>query len=167
MGRDLHIPIIFRVLHILLRDEFLQLWLRLEEKFTFEWMNTKLDDPDAWVPKFSELTCKDKNLIYYSPKCVDEFVTFLTLMNTRHKNLNHVIAEKKFLNLLVKSLRNFVHKMEELGCLMVALSQKYSSVANGACYMREVLEEWSQDVYFIRLLEEHGEPKIGTIFSYL
>jgi len=150
------------VLHILLREDFLHIWLELEEKFTYEWLNGRLEDPDAWIPKFSDLATNDKNLIYYAPKCVEEFVTFVTLMNKRHKNLCDKKAEYKFLKLLIRNMVTFVDRMKNIshGSMMHPLTQTYCSLVNGACYMLQVVEELSEDIYFVQMATD---DEIGNV----
>lgn len=148
------------VVHILLKDDVLNLWLHLEEKFTNDSMNARLEHEEAWIPKFSELTLTDKNLMYYVPRSVEEFISFLSLMNNRHKNLNNINAQKKFFDILLTSLHHFVTKMKDIASVEMKYpeSQNYCSILNGAYYLFHVLEEWTEDMYFMELFASAEFP---------
>lgn len=41
------------------------------------------EKPGSWLPKFSDVVVAEKTLIYYVPKCVEDFVTMVSMMMSK------------------------------------------------------------------------------------
>jgi len=45
-----------------------------------EVVSVLMEKQDAWLPKLSDMVVVEKNLSYYVPKCVEEFITLVSMM---------------------------------------------------------------------------------------
>ncbi|XP_057317633.1 RAD50-interacting protein 1-like [Hydractinia symbiolongicarpus] len=160
-------------LQVLLQDVFLEHWLGLEQNFALESMSEMLSNDEAWFPAYADLqvgTDKKRNILYYVPRCVVEFMTLLSLMTTRHKSVNNLNAQQKFLNVLIMNIYSFIIKIKDLASVEVICpeSQHYCSILNGVFYIYYVLLEWTDDLYYLQLLKsrhQDGEVSDGSVFT--
>jgi len=156
-------------LEILFEKEILESWLTLEKKFASDAMSMLLDDNEnTWLSKYDGLHNTDNHatILYFVPKCVEEYMTFLSLMLLRHKNLENISIQQEFLKVLLWSIETFIVQIKDIASLEVIrpTSQTYCAISNGVHYIQCVLEEWNDDLYFLNL-REHDKHNSGKSMS--
>ncbi|XP_012558098.2 RAD50-interacting protein 1 isoform X1 [Hydra vulgaris] len=139
-------------LKVLLTEENLLLWIGLEKRFGLGFISDVLrsDNEKSWQSRLNSLLSDYNNsIIYFVPKCVEDFMTLITVMSDRHRTFKEPVAEAKFFSLLINLLDTFINQLKSL-CFQPS-SPQYFSIMNGVIYMQQVLQEWSTDLYFIQM----------------
>ena len=79
---------------------------------------------------------------------LDDSFVFSIAIIVRHKSLENVRVQQKFLGVLQYSLMLFLQKLKDISSLESKnpVSQTYCAILNGISYTSCVLEEWNDDL---------------------
>ncbi|XP_066913727.1 RAD50-interacting protein 1-like [Clytia hemisphaerica] len=145
---------------VLLEEENLKHWIDLEKKLAMEVITDLIEKPNNWQPKFSDVVVIEKKLSFYVPKCVEEFVTMVSMMMNRYENISERSSQKLFMVVLNDTINSFVLEMKQKASVehIRPESQAYCSIMNGAFYLHHILTEWSSDIRFLSILID-GDTK--------
>lgn len=137
-------------LHILSQEEVFDKWLVVEKKYAMEKVDAMMSSPTAWRSQYRDIADVDELKV---PECGESFMTLMLTITDRYKHLPQPQHKLRFLALQQELLEDFrtrlvqVMKQEAQN----VLGQHYCSILNTAYYIVEVLQEWSELVFFLQL----------------
>ncbi|KAM7441469.1 RAD50-interacting protein 1 [Porites harrisoni] len=142
-------------LHALTTDSCLARWLELERNYAISNMESVLASSSAWKPKYKEVGDVDDTR---TPECAESFMTLLTVITDRYRNLPGVSHQERFLEVQLFLLESFISRLsleaEESSFAPAGLH--YCSVLNASDYIKLILQEWSEQMLFLRLNQHHN-----------
>ncbi|KAK6169188.1 hypothetical protein SNE40_020286 [Patella caerulea] len=137
-------------LHVLIHGEVFRKWLQIEKKFAIEKIDGMLTSPSAWLSQYKDITDVDELKV---PECAESFMTLLLTITDRYKPLPTPASQLQFLKLQLELLEEFrvrvVQIMKEYTHNPVG--EQFAAILNGVHYVVEVLREWSELVFFLKL----------------
>merc|ERR1719494_336477 len=138
---------------VLFADEVLSHWLALERNFATESMSQILQHDEAWQPKYDDVSCSDE---FKVPRCIEEFMLLLAVMSDRHRSLADASVQLQFVHLQKGILHDFITQLKEVAADEVIRPEKqcHCSILNGTFYIINVLQEWQNDMFYVRLHEK-------------
>ncbi|OQR79240.1 RAD50-interacting protein 1-like [Tropilaelaps mercedesae] len=156
--RDLGYPSRFPcILNALTTDRCFIRWIALEKRFADEKRDKLLSSPSAWTCPYSPEADIEADLEdpFKVPECAENFMLLLNAMTERYRQLENPEHALKFLSLQQILLEDFrVCLLQVLNSRMEAGSlYDICPILNAAHYVVVVLNEWSNQPFFINLLE--------------
>ncbi|XP_022790195.1 RAD50-interacting protein 1-like [Stylophora pistillata] len=143
-------------LHVLTTEACLQRWVHLERSYAESNMNSILSSSSAWTPKYKEVGDVDDTR---TPECAEGFITLLSVITDRYRNLPNVKHQERFLEVQLFLLESFISRLKlEAGETSSApAGLHYCSVLNTANYVNLILQEWSEQMLFLKLCEHRNQ----------
>jgi len=150
-------------LHVLTTETCLQRWVELERTYAISNMESVLSSSSAWSPKYKDVGNVDDTR---TPECAEGFMTLLSVITDRYRNLPNVSHQEQFLDVQLFLLHSFISRLnleaEETSFAPAGLH--YCSVLNAANCIKLILQEWSEQVFFLRL-SQHDNSSRDSIKS--
>ncbi|XP_071948017.1 RAD50-interacting protein 1-like [Antedon mediterranea] len=151
-------------INVLTRADCFQRWLAIERNFAVEKIDALLSDPDAWRCQYKDINDGDDLKV---PQCAESFVTLLSVITDRYKTVPFPTNQLQFLVLQLDLLDDFrvrllqVAKQEAYN----PLSNVYCAIINSVNYVIRVLEDWSDQLFFLQLQYHHAEDENMAAFN--
>nr|XP_006814775.1 PREDICTED: RAD50-interacting protein 1-like [Saccoglossus kowalevskii] len=137
-------------LHILTEHDCYEKWVNVEKKFAVEKTDNLLASANAWTSQYKDISDVDELKV---PECAENFMTLLLVITDRYKNLPYPVHRLRFLELQLELLDDFrirlLQVMKEES--KVPLEPNFSAILNALNYVMVVLQEWSEQVFFLHL----------------
>ncbi|KAK2176865.1 hypothetical protein NP493_625g01069 [Ridgeia piscesae] len=137
-------------LHVLTEPQSFNKWLTIERKFAQEKMDAILSSPSAWRSQYSDMADFDGNKV---PECAESFTTLLLTITERYKPLPYTRHKLLFLDLQLELLDDYRIRLlqvkKEEG--NDPLGARYGAILNSVNYVLDVLQQWRELVFFLRL----------------
>jgi len=147
-------------LHVLTTGACLQRWVELERKYAISNMESVLSSSSAWTLKYKDVGDVDDTR---TPECAEGFMTLLSVITDRYRNLPEVSHQEQFLEVQLFLLESFISRLtleaEETSFAPAGLH--YCSVLNSANYISLILQEWSEQMLFLKLCQ-HRNPSTDS-----
>lgn len=136
-------------LHVLSQDKYFKKWLQIEKKFAIEKLDGMMSSVTAWDSQYRHIADVDELKV---PECGESFMTLMLTITDRYKPLPHPSQKLQFLDLQLDLLEDFrVRIVQVKDNTHNPLSDCFCSILNTAHYVAEVLQEWSELVFFLQL----------------
>ncbi|XP_048248594.1 RAD50-interacting protein 1-like [Haliotis rufescens] len=138
-------------LHVLSSGDAIDKWLIIEKRFAIQKIEAMLSSPTAWQSQYRDIADVDELKV---PECGESFMTLLLTITDRYKPLPDVTSKLRFLGLQLELLEDF-----RVRVVQVMQQETHNPVGSCFCailntvhYVGEVLQEWSETVFFIQLM---------------
>ncbi|KAI0223719.1 RAD50-interacting protein 1 [Lamellibrachia satsuma] len=136
--------------HVLMEPHAFNKWLTIERKFAQEKMDAILSSPSAWQSLYSDLTDLDGNKV---PECAESFTTLLLTITERYKPLPCARHKLQFLDLQLELLDDYRIRLLQMKKEEATdpLGSRYGAILNSVHYVLDVLQQWRELVFFLKL----------------
>ncbi|XP_072036444.1 RAD50-interacting protein 1-like isoform X2 [Amphiura filiformis] len=137
-------------LHVLTAPACFDKWIMIEKAFAVQKMDTILESSMAWCSQYKDMADADELKV---PECVESFMTLILVITERYRCLPSPTHHLRFLELQLDLLDDFRVRLLQLIKLESGnpLAGRYAAILNGANYIIGVLQEWSEQVFFLQL----------------
>ncbi|XP_071840585.1 RAD50-interacting protein 1-like [Apostichopus japonicus] len=137
-------------LHVLTEKQCFEKWISVEKNFAGQKMDVLLASKTAWISQYKDVTNIDDAKV---PECVENFMTLILVITERYKSLPSPTHHLRFLELQLDLIDDFRIRLLQVMKLKSSapLSGQYCAIVNGIEYILGVLEEWSNQLFFIQL----------------
>ncbi|XP_077980445.1 RAD50-interacting protein 1-like [Glandiceps talaboti] len=137
-------------LHVLTESDCFEKWLNVEKKFANEKIESLLSSPNAWTSQYKDISDVDELKV---PESGENFMTLLSVITDRYKNLPFPNHRIRFLELQLDLLDDFrirllqVKKEES----KTPLGNNYCAIMNAVNYVIVELQKWADELFFLQL----------------
>ncbi|XP_070580995.1 RAD50-interacting protein 1-like isoform X1 [Ptychodera flava] len=152
-------------LFVLTNNDCFEKWVNVEKKFATEKIESLMSSQNAWTSQYKDISDVDELKV---PECGENFMTLLIVITDRYKNLPYPTHRLQFLDLQLYLLDDFRIRLLQVKKeeAKTPLGPKYSAILNVLNYVIEVLQEWSDQVFFLQLqyfkAEHHSMESFNT-----
>ncbi|KAJ8021540.1 RAD50-interacting protein 1 [Holothuria leucospilota] len=137
-------------LFVLTEKQCFEKWITVEKNFAGQKMDALLASKTAWISQYKDVSEADDSKV---PESVENFMTLILVITERYKSLPSPTHHLQFLDLQLDLLDDFRIRLLQVMKLQASrpLSGQYSAIVNGVEYIIGVLEEWSDQLFFVQL----------------
>ncbi|XP_031574184.1 RAD50-interacting protein 1-like isoform X2 [Actinia tenebrosa] len=142
-------------LNVLVMPKCLDKWVELEHRYAKENLKSLVTSSTAWKGKYQDVGGEVDET--RTPECAEGFVTLLTVITDRYKDLTSHENQMRFLDVQLDLLREFIddqlnEKAKEYS--NNPIDPMFLSVLNAAHFISYVLEDWTEQAIFLQLHEQ-------------
>ncbi|XP_068762247.1 RAD50-interacting protein 1-like [Montipora capricornis] len=148
-------------LHILTNDACIRRWVELEKKSASSNLELVLSSSSAWSTKYKDVVSADDTR---TPECAEAFMILLSVMTDRYINLPDICHQELFLDVQLSLLESFINRLtlKEVENSCTPTGPHYCSVLNAANYIEIILQEWNEQVLFLKLHQHQASCIVST-----